>query len=971
MRRFSGNVSRWLAAVGIVFVAAQFAPAAPPTITKLSLRGLQLGATTTLVVEGSDLLPNPRVLLNVPVKSATVMPGAKPNRIEMELVLDHKDVTSGIYLLRLANDEGISNAIPLGIDPLPQLPFAAEIASLPVALHGTLSANQVLRTSFSGKKGDEVIVEIEAKRYGSAINPVLHLLDARRTQIAWSQELGSVGGDARITAKLPADGKYTVELHDALYQAGNPNQFRLRIGRFSFADSLLPLAVEQGKDAIFQLVGTNWNQADAPAPRVTADRLMQVQPLTGYRDLIGFRPGFLASDIPEYLADPDKNDAAPPAAPLGISARVAKPGQETQHKIAVTPGKKLRIEVIAQRLGSPLDGVLTVRDEGGKQLAMADDQPNTSDPGLDFTVPGGTKTLVLAVKDLAGRGGADYIYRLAVMEPDRPDFSLSLNEDRWQIPPGGQAVLRVEAARKNYTGPIKLAFRNLPSQVKASTDEIPAEASVALVALTGETTAPQAGIFQLDGTSSEPALARPALPPDNATFQQQPWLRRELAIALVNSAPLLVAWDSPSAETHLTLGASLPAPIKITRGQGATGPVRLSLLTSQIVPKKPAKPVPPPAKGKKPPKTPPAAEKPDDDLDRAIRLEEIVLIPADKSDGAATILVPGDLPRIPYDLALRAELLSADGKTVLATAYTSVRRLTTSNPLHVQLVGETKIEARSGLGPTGKFTGKIARSDGFKGPVRIALEGLPEGVTASDVDVPSDKMDFEFPVSLSFGAKPGDLAGAKLIALSIPTDDFPDVVRSNEIAVTLQVVPGEKPPTEKPLEIFEDAQAFVDQLTEGDGQASLVTDDKYSGQAALKVTPGQRLNHALPDMAIKIREKPAAGEFRYVRFAWKKKGGEQICLQFNHDGQWGPQENAPGKFRYHAGKGECFGGSLTVDEKLPGEWTVVTRDLFADFGEFTLNGLAFSPLDGEYALFDHIYLGRATADLDTVMPAGK
>ena len=60
-----------------------------------------------------------------------------------------------------------------------------------------------------------------------------------------------------------------------------------------------------------------------------------------------------------------------------------------------------------------------------------------------------------------------------------------------------------------------------------------------------------------------------------------------------------------------------------------------------------------------------------------------------------------------------------------------------------------------------------------------------------------------------------------------------------------------------------------------------------------------------------------------------------------------------------------------VDDKLPDEWTVVTRDLFADFGEFTLNGLAFSPIDGAHAYFDHIYLGHTVDDLDTVKPAGK
>src|SRR5262249_6239907 len=153
----------------IALVFARATSAAPPTITKLSLRGLQTGATTTLAVEGENLLPNPHVLLDVPVKSESAKQGGKPNRVEFEIALDEAKVESpGIYLFRLATDDGVSNAIPLGIDRLPQVPFAAEILALPVALHGELSGNQVLRTTFSGKKDQEIVIEIEAKRYGAA-----------------------------------------------------------------------------------------------------------------------------------------------------------------------------------------------------------------------------------------------------------------------------------------------------------------------------------------------------------------------------------------------------------------------------------------------------------------------------------------------------------------------------------------------------------------------------------------------------------------------------------------------------------------------------------------------------------------------------------------------------------------------------------------------------------------------------------
>jgi hypothetical protein len=47
---------------------------------------------------------------------------------------------------------------------------------------------------------------------------------------------------------------------------------------------------------------------------------------------------------------------------------------------------------------------------------------------------------------------------------------------------------------------------------------------------------------------------------------------------------------------------------------------------------------------------------------------------------------------------------------------------------------------------------------------------------------------------------------------------------------------------------------------------------------------------------------------------------------------------------------------------------VVTRDLFADFGEFTITGIALSPVDGEHGLFDTIYLGKSPADFELIKP---
>jgi hypothetical protein len=943
-----------------VFLACGALPApafaAAPQITNLPVRGFQTGVSTTFTIEGADLLPNPRILLPVPVASQVLKDKATANRVQIEVALP-ANVPPGMHLLRVANAKGVSNAVLVGIDDLPQVPFAAQIAQLPAALHGTLPGSATLQASFPGKKGQRMVVDLEARRLGSAIDPVVELYDSRRVQLAWSQGHAALAGDARLEVVLPADGLYTVEMHDILYRAGNPNHFRLKMGELRYADLVYPLGGQRGTEASFDLIGAPLTaQPSGLAARLKVD----LRPAYGDvpaplpRGFTGPAPRIIVSDLPEIVeTDSPRGKLQEVTVPAGINGRIGKPNEEDRYRLFVKPGMKLRFDVLANRAGSPLDGVLTLFNEAGAQVAQNDDRPDTVDPGFDYTVPSGVTALVVALKDLQGRGGPNYVYRIAVAPADQPDFSLAVLEDRYLVPQGGTATMRVRAARAGYNGPIRLLLPELPKDMIVSSDEIPAGTTETLLSLTAPPSLSLAQIpLKIIGEGSGPngTFRRLALLPETPMNQSQPWLRSELALAVTEPGPLSIAWDT--AQPVLPIGYSYPAKVRVGRAPKTAGPVRLSLLTSQIVPKTPD--------GKQ------------DDLKRALRLEGTPTIAADQEGSVASILVPGDLPAKTYDLAVRAELLSADGKAVLATAVTPSRRLQASQPLVLELAGAAAVKAKSGYGPTGKLTGKVVRAAGFNAPVTITLAGLPAGLPAPSVTVPAEQSDFELPVAFPPNTKLGPLPDVKLLAASRLSPQ--QALKSNEIPVAVQVVPG-GPPPEKPMALFEDEQEFVVSLTEGSGRVTLEMTDRFSGKSSVRVTPDQRPGEKAAGLGIQIRQNPGIrirenagpGEYRFLRFAWKKKGGEAICLQLNHDGFWGPGVGKPGKFRYHAGTGsECYGASVSVDNKLPADWVVVTRDLFADFGEFTLTGIALSAVDGEFALFDHIYLGRRDYDFDLV-----
>jgi hypothetical protein len=138
--------------------------------------------------------------------------------------------------------------------------------------------------------------------------------------------------------------------------------------------------------------------------------------------------------------------------------------------------------------------------------------------------------------------------------------------------------------------------------------------------------------------------------------------------------------------------------------------------------------------------------------------------------------------------------------------------------------------------------------------------------------------------------------------------------------------------------------------------------DFYSGVCSVRVTPFQRFRSQIKGWSFPIAEKPRPGEYRYLRFAWKRVGGEGIMIQLrNNAGSWNQ--------RYFAGKVSQitlgWGRMLKVAAEAPSEWTVVTRDLFKDFGSMTIIGFALTPMEGGTAgFFDHVYLGRTVKDLD-------
>lgn len=161
--------------------------------------------------------------------------------------------------------------------------------------------------------------------------------------------------------------------------------------------------------------------------------------------------------------------------------------------------------------------------------------------------------------------------------------------------------------------------------------------------------------------------------------------------------------------------------------------------------------------------------------------------------------------------------------------------------------------------------------------------------------------------------------------------------------------------------LFDDEPSFVKALDGGDGTATLISTDKSSGEVALRMTPLQRSSPLIRDWNFRIVETPKPtqrGEpeqFRYLRFAWKTLGGHGVMFELADSGNWPAADKQ--LRRYYSGKNSSNWSATQVSPDPPEDWTTVTVDLWNDFGEFTLTGIAPTAMGGP-ALFDRIELLR-------------
>lgn len=431
----------------------------------------------------------------------------------------------------------------------------ANVLAVNSVVNGQVTATDVDLFVFEGKAGQRFLFELAAEQLESRLDATIHILDADGRELAESRD--AQGVDPFLDFTLPADARYFVKVHDAIYGGSADHSYRLTVSDGPHLDAILPTVATPGVPTEFTLIGRNLGGTAAPDLRIDGQPLerktVTITPASGEIDPLlsslgyfpsqaaprrGFEyaltlpsgtsnPRFIATATEPVVAETEPNDdgehAQAVTIPCDISGVFSAPGDSDIYRFKARKGEVWWIEATAERLGSPADPSFSIQQvvdkAAPKDLGAAEDTADQGggarfgsssvDASLRWQVPeDGTYQVVVNDLYASQRGDPRLVYRLNI-RPERPDFRLFVVPasatlvDALTVPAGGRASAYVLAWRTDgFAGAIHVEPRDLPAGVRCEPVTIAAGQTLAPIVFEAEDNAkPCVGTVQLVGRS--------------------------------------------------------------------------------------------------------------------------------------------------------------------------------------------------------------------------------------------------------------------------------------------------------------------------------------------------------------------------------------------------------------------------------------------------------------------------------------
>ena len=293
----------------------------------------------------------------------------------------------GVRELRVEGSEGFSNLVLVRLDTLPQTievepnddPDAAQTIALGSAMAGVLMMTDVDHYRVDAPPGREVTLDLEARRVGTSITPVLSVLNRRGSAIAQARDARGGDHDCRLTVKVPPEGSFVVQVRDNTYGGDKSAVYRLRVTTEGYATGLYPPGGPRGKPLAVSIAG---GSLKTPLTKTitlpdTPGTLVDPGTFDGPDGRVAAPGSVIVGEANDLVEPIEVHGPMPMAVGQTVNARIGKRNEVDRYTIRVKKGEKFRLKVQAESIGSWLDSVMTVRDGKGGTVAENDDfQPN-------------------------------------------------------------------------------------------------------------------------------------------------------------------------------------------------------------------------------------------------------------------------------------------------------------------------------------------------------------------------------------------------------------------------------------------------------------------------------------------------------------------------------------------------------------------------------------------------------------------
>ncbi len=468
-------------------------------LTSVSRPGVRSGETTEVSLRGSDLEGVTQLWFDHPSLSAVHVKDL------VFRVSAGPDAPVGHHDLRAIGTYGVSNpraflvgARPESIEAEPNnSPEKAGPLVVNTVINGEINGGaDVDCFAFEGKKGQRLFLDLQAERIDSRLDATIRILAPSGTELAESRDV--FGLDPFLDVTLPADGRYVIKIHDAIYAGSIDHVYRLTVHDGPHLDAILPAAAQTGSPTTFTVIGRGLGIGASADPQLKSDgcALERLQVPIALRDAVllaadasgparsfvppsaaTFRQGVdfshvrpsLSGTLPavsnslfvarvsvpvvlEHEPNDDEAHAQKVIPPCDISGTFAPIGDSDLFRFEGRKGEIWWIEALAERMGSAADPAFLIQKVGTKgqppqDLAAGDDLPDagaglrfntqTVDAALRWQVPeDGLYQILISDLYASQRGHPRLTYRL-VIRREQPDFSVVLLPNS---PTGADAV---------------------------------------------------------------------------------------------------------------------------------------------------------------------------------------------------------------------------------------------------------------------------------------------------------------------------------------------------------------------------------------------------------------------------------------------------------------------------------------------------------------------------------------------------